>query len=125
MWNGVEYFMCINRNFYIVFNEHFPVFLDSLVMKLNATDADEPGHLNSKIAYKIVSQEPAGIPMFLISRNTGEVRTLTNSLDREVKHRAWHNQNGLTETNPRKVTSFDLIFKGVRKRSSPYLRQFK
>ncbi|XP_008259398.1 desmoglein-3 [Oryctolagus cuniculus] len=56
---------------------------NSLVMILNATDADEPNHLNSKIAFKIVSQEPAGAPMFLISRNTGEVRTLTNSLDRE------------------------------------------
>ncbi|XP_051058094.1 desmoglein-3 [Phodopus roborovskii] len=56
---------------------------NSLVMILNATDADEPNHLNSKIAFKIVSQEPAGMPMFLISRNTGEVRTLTSSLDRE------------------------------------------
>uniref|UniRef100_A0A8C5K0C0 Desmoglein 3 n=1 Tax=Jaculus jaculus TaxID=51337 RepID=A0A8C5K0C0_JACJA len=56
---------------------------NSLVMILNATDADEPNHLNSKIAFKIVSQEPAGMPMFLIGRNTGEVRTLTNSLDRE------------------------------------------
>ncbi|XP_042531098.1 desmoglein-3 [Dipodomys spectabilis] len=56
---------------------------NSLVMILNATDADEPNHLNSKIAFKIVSQEPGGMPMFLISRNTGEVRTLTSSLDRE------------------------------------------
>ncbi|XP_023569147.1 desmoglein-3, partial [Octodon degus] len=56
---------------------------NSLVMILNATDADEPNHLNSKIAFKIISQEPAGTPMFLISRNTGEVRTLTNALDRE------------------------------------------
>ncbi|XP_008534199.2 desmoglein-3 [Equus przewalskii] len=56
---------------------------NSLVMILNATDADEPNHLNSKIAFKIVSQEPAGIPMFLLSRHTGEVRTLTSSLDRE------------------------------------------
>ncbi|XP_013362188.1 PREDICTED: desmoglein-3 isoform X2 [Chinchilla lanigera] len=56
---------------------------NSLVMILNATDADEPNHLNSKIAFKIVSQEPTGTPMFLISRNTGEVRTLTNALDRE------------------------------------------
>ncbi|XP_008580276.1 PREDICTED: desmoglein-3 [Galeopterus variegatus] len=56
---------------------------NSLVMILNATDADEPNHLNSKIAFKIVSQEPAGTPMFLISRNTGEVHTLTNALDRE------------------------------------------
>ncbi|XP_007951650.1 desmoglein-3 [Orycteropus afer afer] len=56
---------------------------NSLVMILNATDADEPNHMNSKIAFKIVSQEPASQPMFLLSRNTGEVRTLTNSLDRE------------------------------------------
>ncbi|XP_045383176.1 desmoglein-3 [Lemur catta] len=56
---------------------------NTLVMVLNATDADEPNHLNSKIAFKIVSQEPAGTPMFLLSRNTGEIRTLTNSLDRE------------------------------------------
>ncbi|XP_054439473.1 desmoglein-3 [Pteronotus mesoamericanus] len=56
---------------------------NSLVMILNATDADEPNNLNSKIAFKIVSQEPAGNPMFLLSRHTGEVRTLTNSLDRE------------------------------------------
>ncbi|XP_037365612.1 desmoglein-3 [Talpa occidentalis] len=56
---------------------------NSQVMILNATDADEPNHLNSKIAFKIVSQEPAGTPMFLIRRHTGEVCTLTNSLDRE------------------------------------------
>nr|XP_040126312.1 desmoglein-3 [Ictidomys tridecemlineatus] len=56
---------------------------NSLVMILNATDADEPNNLNSKIAFKIVSQEPSSMSMFLISRNTGEVRTLTNSLDRE------------------------------------------
>uniref|UniRef100_A0A4W2BT94 Desmoglein 2 n=1 Tax=Bos indicus x Bos taurus TaxID=30522 RepID=A0A4W2BT94_BOBOX len=56
---------------------------NSLVMILNATDADEPNHLNSKIAFKIISQEPAGTSMFLLSRHTGEVRTLTNSLDRE------------------------------------------
>ncbi|XP_061025077.1 desmoglein-3 [Eubalaena glacialis] len=56
---------------------------NSLVMTLNATDADEPNNLNSKIAFKIISQEPAGTPMFLLSRHTGEVHTLTNSLDRE------------------------------------------
>ncbi|KAM8783999.1 desmoglein-3 isoform 2-T2 [Rhynchonycteris naso] len=56
---------------------------NSLVMILNATDADEPNHLNSIVAFKIISQEPAGIPMFLLSRHTGEIRTLTNTLDRE------------------------------------------
>ncbi|XP_060029643.1 desmoglein-3 [Erinaceus europaeus] len=56
---------------------------NSLVMILNATDADEPNNLNSKIAFKIISQEPAGMPMFLLSRHTGEVHTMTNTLDRE------------------------------------------
>uniref|UniRef100_H0WYI5 Desmoglein 3 n=1 Tax=Otolemur garnettii TaxID=30611 RepID=H0WYI5_OTOGA len=57
--------------------------VNTLVMIINATDADEPNHINSKIAFRILSQEPAGTPMFLLSRNTGEIRTLTSSLDRE------------------------------------------
>ncbi|XP_057555465.1 desmoglein-4 [Hippopotamus amphibius kiboko] len=56
---------------------------NTLVVKLSATDADEDSHLNSKIAYKIVSQEPAGAPMFILNRYTGEVRTTSNFLDRE------------------------------------------
>ncbi|KAM9101180.1 desmoglein-3 [Sarcophilus harrisii] len=56
---------------------------NTLVMVLNATDADEPNHINSKIAYKIISQEPAGQPMFLLNRHTGEVHSMTNTLDRE------------------------------------------
>ncbi|KAI4565050.1 hypothetical protein MJG53_021087, partial [Ovis ammon polii x Ovis aries] len=56
---------------------------NTLVVKLSATDADEDNHLNSKIAYKIVSQEPAGSPMFIMNRYTGEVRTTSNLLDRE------------------------------------------
>lgn len=56
------------------------------MVKLSATDADEDNHLNSKIAYKIISQEPAGAPMFMVNRYTGEVRTMSNFLDREVKH---------------------------------------
>ncbi|XP_057359966.1 desmoglein-3 isoform X2 [Manis pentadactyla] len=70
---------------------------NSLVMILNATDADEPNHLNSKIAFKIVSQDPAGTSMFLLSRHTGELRTLTNSLDRE------------------QVTSYRLVVSGADK----------
>ncbi|XP_006835190.1 PREDICTED: desmoglein-4 [Chrysochloris asiatica] len=58
---------------------------NTLVVKLSATDADEDNHLNSKIAYKIISQEPAGAPMFILNRYTGEVRTMSNFLDRE-KH---------------------------------------
>lgn len=95
---------------FVVF-DNFPIFLDSLVMILNATDADEPNHLNSKIAFKIISQEPAGMPMFLISRNTGEVRTLTSSLDREVKQVTWKHQKkkilkGLMASNLRMVPPF-------------------
>uniref|UniRef100_A0A8C5LA65 Desmoglein 4 n=1 Tax=Jaculus jaculus TaxID=51337 RepID=A0A8C5LA65_JACJA len=56
---------------------------NALVVKLSATDADEDNHLNSKIAYKIISQEPAGAPMFMVNRYTGEVRTMSNFLDRE------------------------------------------
>lgn len=53
-------------------------------MILNATDADEPNNLNSKIAFKIIRQEPSDSPMFIINRNTGEIRTMNNFLDREV-----------------------------------------
>ncbi|XP_006899626.1 PREDICTED: desmoglein-4 [Elephantulus edwardii] len=56
---------------------------NTLVIKLSATDADEDNHLNSKIAYKIVSQEPAGAPMFILNRYTGEIRTMSSFLDRE------------------------------------------
>ncbi|XP_038622444.1 desmoglein-1 [Tachyglossus aculeatus] len=56
---------------------------NTLVMILNATDADEPNNLNSKIAFKIISQEPAGAPMFILNRHTGELRTMSSSLDRE------------------------------------------
>ncbi|KAM9225695.1 desmoglein-4 [Dugong dugon] len=56
---------------------------NTLVVKLSATDADEDSHLNSKIAYKIISQEPTGAPMFILNRYTGEVRTMSSFLDRE------------------------------------------
>ncbi|KAI5942588.1 desmoglein-1 [Manis javanica] len=56
---------------------------NTLVMTLNATDADEPNNLNSKIAFKIIRQEPLDSPMFIINRYTGEIRTMNNFLDRE------------------------------------------
>ncbi|XP_052011443.1 desmoglein-1 isoform X2 [Apodemus sylvaticus] len=56
---------------------------NTLVMKLSATDADEPNNLNSMIAYKIIRQEPSESSMFLINRKTGEIRTMNNFLDRE------------------------------------------
>ncbi|XP_058033017.1 desmoglein-2-like [Ahaetulla prasina] len=56
----------------------------TLVLKINATDADEPNTLNSKIAFKIVSQEPNDPNAFVINKATGEVRTATFQLDREL-----------------------------------------
>ncbi|XP_016042686.1 desmoglein-1 [Erinaceus europaeus] len=56
---------------------------NTLVMRLNATDADEPNNLNSKIAFKIIRQDPSDSPMFIINRYTGEIRTMNNFIDRE------------------------------------------
>ncbi|NWW95733.1 DSG1A protein, partial [Rhynochetos jubatus] len=55
---------------------------NTLVMKIIASDADEPNHLNSKIAFKIESQDPSGPPMFIMNKYTGELH-LANFLDRE------------------------------------------
>lgn len=52
-------------------------------MRLNATDADEPNNLNSKIAFKIISQSPSSA--FSMNKDTGEVQVATINLDREVK----------------------------------------
>lgn len=52
-------------------------------MRINATDADEPNNLNSKIAFRIVSQSPSNA--FSMDKNTGEVRVAKINLDREVK----------------------------------------
>uniref|UniRef100_A0A8D0GQB8 Desmoglein 2 n=1 Tax=Sphenodon punctatus TaxID=8508 RepID=A0A8D0GQB8_SPHPU len=80
-------------------NDNYPVFSEevfvgsveelceggTLVMRINATDADEPNNLNSKIAFRIVSQEPSqhSASAFQIKKETGEVRTATLQLDRE------------------------------------------
>lgn len=57
---------------------------NTLVMKITATDADEPNTLNSKISYRIVSQEPAYPPVFYLNKDTGEIYTTSITLDREV-----------------------------------------
>lgn len=59
-------------------------FSGSLVMKIDATDADDPTSPNSKIAFRIISQEPSQPSAFQIDRETGEVWTSTYQLDREV-----------------------------------------
>lgn len=56
---------------------------DTPVMTVIATDADEPGNMNSKIAYTIVDQKPAH-GMFYITRE-GIIKVKKDTLDREVK----------------------------------------
>lgn len=58
--------------------------LGTTVMKITATDADEPGNVNSQILYEIVDQNPPG-NMFTINQN-GEVIVNNENLDREVRH---------------------------------------
>ncbi|KAG8516767.1 Desmoglein-2, partial [Galemys pyrenaicus] len=53
----------------------------TLVMKITATDADEPNTRNSEISYRIISQQPASA--FHLDKNTGEIYTTINTLDRE------------------------------------------
>ncbi|XP_008071578.1 desmoglein-2 [Carlito syrichta] len=55
----------------------------TLVMKISAVDADEPNTMNSKISYRIVSQEPAYPPVFYLNKDTGEIYTTSITLDRE------------------------------------------
>lgn len=52
-------------------------------MELNATDADEYGNLNSKLAYTLISQNPSH-DMFRISKK-GVITVKNSSLDREVR----------------------------------------
>uniref|UniRef100_A0A8C4W6H8 Desmoglein 2 n=1 Tax=Gopherus evgoodei TaxID=1825980 RepID=A0A8C4W6H8_9SAUR len=75
-------------------NDNYPVFSEeiftgsveelsesgTLVMRINATDADEPNNINSKIAFKILQNQPSS---FSIKKNTGEVVTAAFYLDRE------------------------------------------
>ncbi|XP_036679583.1 desmoglein-2 [Balaenoptera musculus] len=56
---------------------------NTLVMKITATDADEPNTPNSKISYRLVSQKPANSPLFYLNKDTGEVYTTSITLDRE------------------------------------------
>ncbi|NWX37794.1 DSG2 protein, partial [Notiomystis cincta] len=55
----------------------------TIVMRINATDADEPNNLNSKIAFRIVSQSPSAA--FSMDKSTGEVRVAKINLDRETQ----------------------------------------
>ncbi|KAG8442105.1 hypothetical protein GDO86_011051 [Hymenochirus boettgeri] len=56
---------------------------NTFVIKLNATDADDPNTVNAKLAFKILSQEPGDLPMFIINKDTGEVLSIVSNIDRE------------------------------------------
>ncbi|NXB64861.1 DSG2 protein, partial [Struthidea cinerea] len=79
----------INDNFPVFSHEVFVGSIEELsetgtiVMRINATDADEPNNLNSKIAFRIVSQSPSAA--FSMDKNTGEVRVAKINLDRETQ----------------------------------------
>ena len=55
-------------------------------MKVEATDADEPGNANSEIFYTILSQDPPlpNANMFDINPASGQIRVQSQGLDREV-----------------------------------------
>ena len=55
-------------------------------MKVEATDADEPGNENSDILYTILSQDPPlpNANMFAINPVSGHIRVKSQGLDREV-----------------------------------------
>uniref|UniRef100_A0A8C6ZCJ8 Desmoglein 2 n=1 Tax=Nothoprocta perdicaria TaxID=30464 RepID=A0A8C6ZCJ8_NOTPE len=78
----------INDNFPVFSHEVFVGSIEELsqagtiVMRINATDADEPNNLNSKIAFRIISQNPTSA--FSIKKDTGEVQVATINLDREA-----------------------------------------
>ncbi|XP_056378981.1 desmoglein-4 [Hyla sarda] len=56
---------------------------NTLVMQILATDADEENTVNSQIAYRILSQTPSDPAMFIMNQYTGQVFTMSSSLDRE------------------------------------------
>ncbi|NXU88635.1 DSG2 protein, partial [Xiphorhynchus elegans] len=79
----------INDNFPVFSHEFFVGSVEELsetgtiVLRINATDADEPNNLNSKIAFRIVSQSPSAA--FSMDKDTGEVRVAKINLDRETQ----------------------------------------
>ncbi|XP_071410718.1 desmoglein-2-like isoform X1 [Pithys albifrons albifrons] len=80
----------INDNFPVFSHEVFVGSIEELsetgtiVMRINATDADEPNNLNSRIAFRIVSQSPSAA--FSMDKNTGEAQS-SYSLVVEAKDR--------------------------------------
>ncbi|XP_026161357.1 desmoglein-1-like [Mastacembelus armatus] len=93
--NGTEAERKIDIRFKVVDqNDNGPVFrplsvgvVDELsptgtsVMKVIATDADEPNHENSQIAYSLINQNPPDDMLYI--SNDGTIRVKNPSLDRE------------------------------------------
>uniref|UniRef100_A0A8C9RRR8 Cadherin domain-containing protein n=1 Tax=Scleropages formosus TaxID=113540 RepID=A0A8C9RRR8_SCLFO len=59
---------------------------DTYIMKITARDDDEPGHLNSKIKYTILDQQPGGEIMFYID-SEGHLYVQNLNLDREDSYK--------------------------------------
>ncbi|XP_064189889.1 desmoglein-2.1 [Anguilla rostrata] len=55
---------------------------DTVIMNVVARDDDEPGNVNSKVAYSIINQDPPGEQMFRISKD-GRLYVWSPNLDRE------------------------------------------
>ncbi|CAI9604998.1 unnamed protein product, partial [Staurois parvus] len=89
----------------------------TLIMVLNATDADKPNTLNTKLAYKILSQVPGDKLLFMLTKD-GEVRTTSTKIDREqqtsysleveVKDRDGDPNGGLSGTAKVKIKVIDV-----------------
>lgn len=60
-----------------------PLVAGTYVMKINATDADEPGNPNSQIAYSLVAQDPPDDMFYM--ENDGTIYVKRTNLDREVR----------------------------------------
>ncbi|XP_066479957.1 desmoglein-2 [Tiliqua scincoides] len=79
----------VNDNLPVFSEQHFVGSVEELcevgtfVMQISATDADEPNHPNSQIAYRIISQNPSYPEAFVIEAATGRVTTQMFQLDRE------------------------------------------
>nr|XP_033789994.1 desmocollin-2-like [Geotrypetes seraphini] len=56
----------------------------TIVGRVNATDRDEPGTINTKLKYSIISQIPGQPKMFDMHPYTGVIITTIEGLDREV-----------------------------------------
>lgn len=75
-------------------------------MKIIATDADEPGNVNSKIFYSLVSQRPSD-DLFQVAGD-GTLYVKQPFLDREVQKREQCFYS--TEKKSGQTVLFDLIF---------------